>query len=277
LANEWNSDRNRVARHGPKVPVTANVFDGQLLFDVGCHRGDDTAYYLRKGFRVIAVEANPTLFEECRSRFPGEIAAGRLQVLHRCVSDVREEVTFFINANDGWSSFIEPIGRRGGNYEGLTMVTVPLDELLREFGVPYFMKVDVEGAEDRLLRALRRNSVRPVVLAIEIDFYAGDPIGDLEILGYSRFRFIRQPHLEPDPELPGWAFSRCSSGPLNAATLRGMSGAEEARQQLAAIRGQSYRWHDLYATNGTSYAAAGWPHPHGPHAPWRPAASLADK
>ena len=29
-----------------------------LIYDVGMHRGEDTAFYLRKGFRVVAVEAD---------------------------------------------------------------------------------------------------------------------------------------------------------------------------------------------------------------------------
>jgi hypothetical protein len=40
-----------------------------LLYDVGMNNGDDTAYYLYKGFRVVAVEADPVLVEAARERF----------------------------------------------------------------------------------------------------------------------------------------------------------------------------------------------------------------
>ena len=33
----------------------------KLIYDVGMHNGDDTAYSLHKGFHVVAIEANPTL------------------------------------------------------------------------------------------------------------------------------------------------------------------------------------------------------------------------
>jgi hypothetical protein len=33
-----------------------------LVFDIGCHRGEDSDFYLQKGFRIVAVEANPALF-----------------------------------------------------------------------------------------------------------------------------------------------------------------------------------------------------------------------
>ena len=31
-----------------------------LIYDIGMHNGENTEYYLKRGFRVIAVEANPT-------------------------------------------------------------------------------------------------------------------------------------------------------------------------------------------------------------------------
>ncbi len=37
-----------------------------LIYDVGFHHGEDTAVYLRKGFRVVAFEAHPLLTEKGR-------------------------------------------------------------------------------------------------------------------------------------------------------------------------------------------------------------------
>ena len=37
-----------------------------LIYDVGFHHGEDTAYYLKKGFRVVAFEAHPRLAEKGR-------------------------------------------------------------------------------------------------------------------------------------------------------------------------------------------------------------------
>ena len=36
-----------------------------LIYDVGMHRGEDTEFYLRKGFRVVAFEADPELLRLC--------------------------------------------------------------------------------------------------------------------------------------------------------------------------------------------------------------------
>src|SRR5260221_7698885 len=40
-------------------PVTTAV--NRVIYDVGAHRGEDAAFYLQKGFAVVAVEANPLL------------------------------------------------------------------------------------------------------------------------------------------------------------------------------------------------------------------------
>jgi spermidine synthase len=39
-----------------------------LIYDIGMHDGSDSEFYLRKGYRVVAVEANPKLVEACRER-----------------------------------------------------------------------------------------------------------------------------------------------------------------------------------------------------------------
>ncbi len=52
--------------------------EDRLIFDVGGNDGADTWYYLRKGFRVVVVEAIPELAETLRNLFKAQIAAKRL-------------------------------------------------------------------------------------------------------------------------------------------------------------------------------------------------------
>ncbi len=39
-----------------------------LIFDLGMHTALDTKFYLDKGFRVVAVEANPRMVESAREQ-----------------------------------------------------------------------------------------------------------------------------------------------------------------------------------------------------------------
>jgi hypothetical protein len=56
-----------------------------LIFDVGANNGDDTAAYLARGFRVIAVEANPFLCEDLHKRFANDINLGRAVVVNKAI------------------------------------------------------------------------------------------------------------------------------------------------------------------------------------------------
>jgi hypothetical protein len=57
-----------------------------LIYDVGMHDGRDTAHYLRCGYRVVAVEANPELVAAAEKRFGDVIAAGRLTIVPKAVA-----------------------------------------------------------------------------------------------------------------------------------------------------------------------------------------------
>ena len=35
--------------------MTEDACDPTLIYDVGAHRGEDTEFYLKKGFRVVAI------------------------------------------------------------------------------------------------------------------------------------------------------------------------------------------------------------------------------
>ena len=71
--------------------------DATLIFDVGAHCGEDTEFYLKKGFRVIAVEANPVLCEQLVQKFGPFLADGRLVLVNKAVSNVAGRVKFYVN------------------------------------------------------------------------------------------------------------------------------------------------------------------------------------
>ena len=67
--------------------------------DLGVSDGADTAYYLAKGFQVIAVEADPEACGRLRLRFESEIKAGALSLLNFAASDsFGEPIEFFVHA-----------------------------------------------------------------------------------------------------------------------------------------------------------------------------------
>jgi hypothetical protein len=52
-----------------------------LIYDLGCHNGQDSDFYLKKGFTVVAAEAYPGLCDRLKLRFrPGSSAKKRRAV-----------------------------------------------------------------------------------------------------------------------------------------------------------------------------------------------------
>jgi FkbM family methyltransferase len=128
----------------------------KLVYDVGMNNGDDTAYYLRLGYRVVAVEANPVLVAQVSGRFAKEVAADDLTILNIGISDQEGELPFWIcDGVSEWSSFDKSIASRDGVAHHQIVITCRrFDSILKEFGVPYYLKLDIEGNEIYCLRDL---------------------------------------------------------------------------------------------------------------------------
>src|SRR3954453_2854835 len=64
--------------------------DPSLIFDLGMYLGQDTAFYLHKRFRVVAVNADPGLCAAATRRFAAAIDTGRLRPCERGAVSVEE-------------------------------------------------------------------------------------------------------------------------------------------------------------------------------------------
>jgi len=127
-----------------------------LIYDVGMNNGDDTAYYLARGHRVVAIEADPTLIEAGAARFGKEIAAGRLTLVNCAVGGENADSRFWIcPSNRVWNSFDEAIAKRGGaGHYAIDVRVRRFEDVLKEHGVPLYLKIDIEGHDHHCLRAI---------------------------------------------------------------------------------------------------------------------------
>jgi FkbM family methyltransferase len=163
-----------------------------LILDLGANRGEDTEFYLAKGFKVVAVEANPLLFQALRDRMAEPIAAGQLVLYNIGIWTEAREATFYLNEdNDHWSSFDPAYGtREGTRYRTLPIRCVPIQELLLRHGVPHYLKIDIEGADRLVLGQLRGEKLLPRYISVEE--YGVQAFRDLHALGYRWFKAVPQ-------------------------------------------------------------------------------------
>src|SRR5215469_5997870 len=76
-----------------------------LVFDIGMNVCEDTDFYLKKGFRVVAVEANSATCRDAAEKYREAIEAGRLTILNRAISSHRGPVTLYLcRSNSAWST-----------------------------------------------------------------------------------------------------------------------------------------------------------------------------
>ena len=162
-----------------------------LIINVGLFDGADTAYYLESGYRVIAVEADPLKVELCAKNFSREIEEGRLTILNIGISDRSGTLPFYRNlVNGGWSSFFPEHGKRGGQFEEIAVPCCTLAGVLQEHGVPYYLKIDIEGKDEAAVSTLTPD-LAPDYMSVEVSF---SPVilSRLADLGYRSFKLINQ-------------------------------------------------------------------------------------
>lgn len=221
----------------------------RLIYDAGMHRGQDTAYYLKRGFRVVGIEADPEHAAHCRVRFATEIAQGRLIVVEGAVAPPSTRpVLFYKNVdNSVWGtidpSWVERNERRGTHHQALQTARVDLDRCFEQLGMPYYFKIDIEGADMLCLEALQSCPVRPEYVSLESEMksFKGlkHEIETLQGLGYNAFRAVQQADLPARTR--GWVmpngqahiFEYGCSGPLPEEYPAGW---QNARQVLNTYR-----------------------------------------
>jgi FkbM family methyltransferase len=178
------------------------MFQEDLIFDVGMHLGEDTDFYLKKGFRVVAFEANPDFVERCRSRFSNAIAADRLTIVSGAVAPgVEATLPFYVNTVDTTWGTLNPewVGRndrRGAPSRQIRVERVDIGEQFRRYGVPYYLKIDIEGTDTAAAEVLRALEDRPRFISIETDIFRLSKVkAEIELLrslGYRKFKPVQQ-------------------------------------------------------------------------------------
>ena len=162
-----------------------------LIMDLGVSEGNDTAYYLSKGFRVIAVEADPTQFNALRDRFTSEISSGALQLLNFAASDAfGSTVEIFVHHVHQGVSGVAKRPELTDDYVRHAVTTIDWRTLCAQAGIPRYLKIDIEGNEVPFLRGLLKVGGLPEFVSVEC--HQLQPVEMLHEAGYCRFRRVDQ-------------------------------------------------------------------------------------
>lgn len=183
--------------------------DKNLIFDVGMHRGEDTEYYLKRGFRVVGFEANPDLVRDNSKVFAKEIEQGNLIIIEGAIVDDPSigSIKFYVNEDSSvWGTIHAEFAERnemlGTSNKVVEVKAIDFVDCIKKNGLPYYMKIDIEGADLCCLRALKHFANKPYYISIESEKVEFEgllhEIELLDELGYNNFKAVQQanvPHM----------------------------------------------------------------------------------
>lgn len=209
--------------------------DDQLVFDLGFHKGEDSAYYLNAGYRVVAVEADPGLYAQGVSWFWESINKGQLTLINAAVVGWRRKQSFDTiqfhphPTNTLWGTASASYCQRNAHTHGkphgseVVVPTISLEQLVTKYGCPYFLKIDIEGMDTEVVNDLERLTTVPAFVSWETGKQdLGKVIAShlrMRRLGYQRFRIVQQKNINEKFQRSGTSqkvppFSEHSSGPM---------------------------------------------------------------
>lgn len=142
---------------------------GQLVFDVGANCGGKADVFLRLGAKVLAVEPDLANQEILRRKFHHfRISKKPVEIVGKALSDRNATETMWVAApgsalntlSQKWVNSLAVDAERFGETidfrQKREVHTTTLDDLMKSHGMPYYVKIDVEGYEANVLRGLKR-------------------------------------------------------------------------------------------------------------------------
>lgn len=142
--------------------------NGDLIFDIGANQGYKADIFVRIGARVVCIEPDESSQRLLRQRFVNyRLQKKPVVILPKAVSDRNSVELFWIDApasgkNTLSRKWVDTLRNDAGRFgEKLTfgscreVETVTIEELISEFGEPFYIKIDVEGHELNVLKGMR--------------------------------------------------------------------------------------------------------------------------
>src|SRR5208282_4078227 len=158
-----------------------------LCFDVGANVGNRVKILLSLGARVVAVEPQEQCVKDLRKLYGKN---GRLTLVQKALGAEEGRACFFLNNVNVISSmsieWIDAVRRSsrfpGCSWDAVSVVDVTtLDKMIKQYGIPSFVKIDVEGFEYEVLKGLSQP-----VKALSLEFTPGFIQSTYNCLDYLR-------------------------------------------------------------------------------------------
>ena len=165
---------------------------GDLFFDVGAHVGDKSKQFLNKKLKVIMIEPLPKCVEQLKLRFKNY---QNIKILQKAVGGENGHKTLMINSKVPTLSTMSDHWKKGrfSNQiwdNKILVEVITLDELIKTYGLPNYIKIDVEGFELDVLKGLTQKAgIISFEFTSEFLDKAINCLNYLQKIGYDKFNF----------------------------------------------------------------------------------------
>jgi FkbM family methyltransferase len=149
------SEEDSLARR--KKFYSSFIKKGDLCFDVGSNLGNRIDPLLQIEAKVLAVEPQKSCYEFLTSKY-----GNRIILVTKGLGDKEEVKQFYISNvstnssfSEEWINAVKAERFKEYRWDDVTEIEMTtLDKLILEYGVPVFIKIDVEGYELEVLKGL---------------------------------------------------------------------------------------------------------------------------
>jgi len=197
----WSvADRSVIARTDREIQFYRNLLSGFsrgcLVFDVGANHGTKTDIFLKLGARVVAVEPDQTNQGILKEKFlMFRLSRKPVTIVGKALSDKESVETMWIDEPGSakntlsrkWVETLTHDDERFGQHHDFsqrtTVETTTLDQLIGTHGLPFFIKIDVEGHEPNVLRGLH-TAVPYLSFEVNLPEFAPDGQQCVEMLNH---------------------------------------------------------------------------------------------
>lgn len=241
---------------GERNELVAEAVTGSagVIYDFGMNDGSDLEYYLKKGNKVVSVEANPELCLQVSEAYRSEIEMGRLTIVNVALSsqDFGETDFYIHKTNDVLSQLPQPAPEALHEFEVQQIGQRRASSLIVENGAPHYVKIDLEHYDHIVLRELFSAGIFPDHISAE--FWTIEVFALLVTAGYTAFnlldgRFVPLDYgnaviATPHGPLP-YAFPPHSAGPFGVDIATPWWDKEAFSSVLVA---EGLGWRDIHAS-----------------------------
>jgi FkbM family methyltransferase len=164
-----------------------------MFFDIGANVGKWSLANIDNCDKIIALEASPNTFDKLLNNTNTN---PKIVCLNFAVCNSNDEYITFYNSNADTISTMNkdwldnPVSRfyKYDTYNTIKCKSIKIDKLIEIYGVPYLIKIDVEGGEFECLTSLTQKvSNLCFEWASETNNITFDCIDYLEKLGFTEF------------------------------------------------------------------------------------------